>query len=70
MMDITPSPTPLEPKLWRMHLDNYMVTGQLNPDILPYLDATQMTVINEIKKSFARIKSKGVGFIPEDKYTK
>lgn len=70
MLDIRPSETPLEPKLWRSHLDNYMQTGMFNPDILPFLDTTQMIVINEIKKSFARIKSKETGFIPEDKYTK
>ena len=70
MLDITPSETPLEPKLWRSHLDNYMQTGMLNPDIIPHLDAFQQGVINEIKKSFARIKSKETGFIPEDKYTK
>lgn len=70
MLDITPSPTPLDVKIWRKHLDHYMETGLFNPDILPYLDTTQMTVINEIKKSFARIKRKETGFIPEDKYTK
>ena len=69
MLDIRPSETPLEPKLWRLHLDNYMQTGQFNPDLLPHLDATQMLVINEIKKSFARISSKEKGFIPETKYT-
>lgn len=68
MLDITPSPTPLEPKLWRMHLDNMLTTGQLNPDIIEHLDSFQTGVINEIKKSFARMKAKERGFIPEDKY--
>ena len=68
-MGIEPTQQPLESKLWRMHLDNYMMTGMLNPDIIPHLDAFQTGVINEIKKSFARIKSKETGFISETKYT-
>ena len=70
MLGIEPSPTPLEPKLWRMHFDNLLNTGQLNPDILPMMDAWQMHAVNEVKKAFKRIKSRTQEFIPEDKYTK
>jgi len=58
MLDITPAQEPLEPKLWRMHLDHYMTTGKLNPEILEHMDSFQQGVINEIKKSFIRIKNK------------
>lgn len=58
MLEIEPSPTPLEPKLWRRHLDHYLMTGNLNPDIIPHLDAFQQGVINEIKKALIRIENK------------
>lgn len=58
MLDIEPAQEPLEPKLWRKHLDHYLMTGQLNPDIIEHMDAFQQGVISEIRKAFARIKNK------------
>lgn len=47
-----------------------MQTGKINPEIIELMDSYQMFAVNEAKKSFARIKSKETGFIPEDKSTK
>jgi hypothetical protein len=70
MLDIEPSPTPLDRDTFNKHFDNLLNTGQLNPDILPMMDAWQMHAVNEVKKAFKRIKSRTQEFIPEDKYTK
>lgn len=53
-----PANEPLPDKEWRKHLDAYLCTGQINPDILQYLDRRQQFVINEIKKAMNRIKTK------------
>ncbi len=58
MLGIEPHPVGLPQKVWRVHLDAYIETGQFNPDIIPYLSAPQMHTINEIKKSFIRLKRK------------
>lgn len=58
MLDIEPSPTPLERKEWNKHLDHFLATGKFNPDLVPYLDAFQQGVINEIKKAYKRIENK------------
>lgn len=48
----------LPPKEWRKHLDALLETGQLNPEIISYLDEEQRLVANEVKKSLTRIKEK------------
>jgi len=67
--DIQLSDTPLPDKEWHKHLEGLLNTGQLNPDIIPYLDERQWYTINEVKKAYKRFKSRQ-GFIPETKYTK
>ncbi len=39
-------------------LDKMLETGELNPDILPYMNEFQQQVANEIKKALKRIKRK------------
>lgn len=56
MLDIPPSPTPLDRKVFNKHYDNYLKTGKLNPEILEHCDIYQQVAINELKKAFARIK--------------
>lgn len=69
MLDIEPSPVPLDRDVFNKHYDGLLNTGQLNPDILPLMDAWQQNAINELKKAIARAKRREKGFIPEDKYT-
>lgn len=57
MLDITPSPTPLDRKIFNRHFDNFLKTGKLNPEILELCDAWQQYAINEVKKALARIKN-------------
>lgn len=56
MLDIEPSEVPLPDKEWHKHLESLLNIGQVNPDILPFLDYKQMYCLNEIKKTFKRIK--------------
>ena len=63
------SEVPLGDKEWHAHLEGMLNTGQLNPDIIPYLNSYQWYCVNEIKKTFKRIKYRQ-GFIPETKYIK
>lgn len=58
MMEIPSDPTGLPRKVFNKHLDALMETGQLNPDILPYMSSDQQWLINELKKSIVRIKKK------------
>ena len=55
MLGIEPSETPLERKIFNSHLDNFLKTGQLNPNIIPYCDKGQQYVLNEVKKALNRI---------------
>lgn len=57
MWGIDPGPG-LPRKVFNHHLDALLETGQLNPDIIPYMDADQWRVINEVKKSLIRITNK------------
>lgn len=56
MMQIEPAKEPIPAKEWHRHLHSMMTIGELNPDIIPYLDSYQMFCINEIKKYFARLE--------------
>ena len=58
MTGIEPSPTPLERKVFNAHYDNFLCTGQLNPDIIPLMDSYQMFAINELKKALVRLENK------------
>jgi hypothetical protein len=58
MMEIPADPTGLPSKIFNLHLDSYMETGELNPEILPMMNEWQQGVINEVKKSFKRLKNK------------
>ena len=58
MLGIEPAREPLPSKEWHSHLEGLLNTGQLNPDIIPYLDARQMWCLNEIKKTFIRIEKR------------
>lgn len=55
-LDTPPSDTPLPDKEWHKHLESILTVGQVNPDILPFLDYKQQWCINEIKKTYKRIK--------------
>lgn len=57
-LDIEPHPVGLPDKEWRKHLDAFLITNELNPDILPHMSYQQMVVVKEIHKSFNRIKRK------------
>lgn len=56
---IEPAHEPLPAKEWHKHLEGLLNTGNINPDILWYLDYKQQYCINEIKKCFIRVKSRG-----------
>jgi hypothetical protein len=56
MLDIEPAQEPLPDKEWHQHLEGLLNIGELNPDIVPYLSSYQMYCVNEIKKTFKRIK--------------
>jgi hypothetical protein len=58
MLDIEPSPVPLDRDIFNKHFDNLLMTGQLNPEILPLCDSYQQCAINHVKKAFKRIKNK------------
>ena len=66
MIDIPADPTGLPTKVFNAHLDKMMETATCNPDILPYMNQFQQAVINEVKKSFKRIKNKYAGETSED----
>lgn len=55
-LGIEPSEEPLPPKEWHKHLEGLLITGMVNPDILGYCDYKQQWCLNEIKKTFSRIK--------------
>lgn len=56
MLDIEPAQEPLPAKEWHKHLESLLTVGEVNPDIIPYLDSYQMYCVNEIKKCYKRIK--------------
>lgn len=58
MLGIEPSLEPLDRKIYNLHFDNLLNTGQLNPEILPLMDCWQQHAVNEVKKALARIKNK------------
>lgn len=55
MLGIEPAQEPLDRKEFNKHLDNLLSTGQLNPDIIPWLDSRQAHCINEVKKALVRL---------------
>lgn len=55
-VDIEPAEEALNDREWHRHLESLLTIGEVNPDILPFLDHRQQWCINEIKKTFARIK--------------
>lgn len=58
MMEIPADPTGLPSKVFNAHLDSFLQTSELNPDILPHMNEFQQQVINEVKKSLKRLRSK------------
>lgn len=58
MLGIEPANEPLPRKVFNHHLDKFLETGKLNPEILEHCDQTQQIVINEVKKSLIRLKNK------------
>lgn len=56
MLDIAPAEIPLPDKEWHRHLEGMLTIGEVNPDIIPFLDYKQQYCINEIKKCYKRIK--------------
>ena len=69
-IDIPPAEEPLPDKEWHKHLEAMLNCGQVNPDILCYMDFKQQWCLNEIKKTFKRMKYREQVFIPETKYKK
>lgn len=65
---IEPAQDPLPPKEWNAHLEALLNTGQMNPDIIPFLNHRQAWCMNEIKKAFDRFQRRSTPFIPETKY--
>jgi hypothetical protein len=63
MIGIEPSDTPLERKEFNKHYDNFLVTGQLNPDAFAEMDAWQQFACNELKKAFIRLEKKNENHI-------
>ncbi len=45
-------------KNWNKLLDKYLITGNMSSDEYAELTELQVIIIQEIKKSFARIKNK------------
>lgn len=67
MLDIEPHPIGLERKRFNECIDKLLETGELNPEIIGYMNERQQGVINEVKKAFARIKRKYERQITEGK---
>ena len=55
-MSSEPAQEPLPDKEWHRHLESLLNIGELNPDIIQFLDYKQQYCINEIKKTFKRVK--------------
>ncbi len=66
MIGIECSRDPLPRKVFNHHLDALLETGQLNPEILPFMDADQARIINEVKKGLTRLKTKYAREIARD----
>lgn len=45
-------------KEFNKHLDALLNTGQLNPEILEYMNTRQHDIINEVKKALIRLSNK------------
>lgn len=58
MLGIEPAVIGLPEREFIKHLDKLLETGQLNPDIIPYLDDRQMYTVNSVKKYYARQRSR------------
>lgn len=57
MLGIEPSDRPLDRKVFNLHYDRLRDSGNFNPDLIPQLDVYQTVAVNELKKSFARLKN-------------
>lgn len=57
-LSIEPHPIGLPPREFNKHLDGLLTVGQLNPDIIPFLNARQMDILNEVKKALVRLENK------------
>jgi hypothetical protein len=57
-LDIKPDPEGMPPLVFNKHYDAYMLTGELNPEALEYMNIYQLVAINELKKSFNRFEAK------------
>lgn len=57
-LSIEPHPEGLPRKEFNKHLDALLTHGRLNPEILEYMNRTQQTVINEVKKALIRLENK------------
>ena len=62
MMEIEWNGVELEPKEWHKHLEGLLTYGTFNPDVIPYLNDYQRYTVNEIKKTFKRIKYRERGY--------
>lgn len=66
MIGIEPHEEGLPRKVFNAHLDALIETSELNPEILPFMDASQQQVINEVKKSIIRLQNKYARQIAQD----
>ncbi len=53
-----PAHEPLDRNTFNKHLDNMLITGTLNPDILCYCVYKKQRILNEVKKALVRISNK------------
>lgn len=53
-----PASTPLPRLEFNKHIDALLTTGQINPEILGFMDSGQQYVMNEVKKSLVRLEKR------------
>jgi len=53
-----PADTPLQQKIFNAHYDKLLETGNINSDILEYMDRYQQRAVNELKKALVRFKNR------------
>lgn len=58
MLDIPPHPEGLPSKIFNQHFDGLLTHGQLNPEILEFMNSYQQHAVNEVKKALSRLENK------------
>lgn len=66
MLDIPPHPEGLPSKIFNQHFDGLLTHGNLNPEIIEFMNEYQQNAVNEVKKALSRIENKHARQTSED----